>query len=60
LTPDASQPIASQIALNFDPSSAHYAPPDYTVFWIAMLVVAIGVVAVVAGIAVTSAKRRAA
>ena len=51
---------SNQIALNFDPSSAHYVPPDYTVFWIGMLVVALGVIVVAAGIGVALAKRRAA
>jgi hypothetical protein len=43
-----------------DASSAHYVPPDYTVFWIGMLVVALGLIVVVAGIGVALAKRRAA
>ncbi|WP_394768859.1 hypothetical protein [Lacisediminihabitans sp.] len=59
LTPDASEPIASHIAQIFDPSSAHYVPPDYTAFWIGMLAVALGVAAVAAGIGVVVAKRRA-
>ena len=29
----------------FDPSSAHYVPPDYTGFWIGMLVAALGLLA---------------
>ncbi|MCU1421202.1 MAG: hypothetical protein JWN36_853 [Microbacteriaceae bacterium] len=33
------------IGLTFDPSSAHYVPPDYTGFWIGMLVVALGLLA---------------
>ncbi len=53
---DPSKPIA----LNFDPSSAHYVPPDYTVFWIGMVVVALGLIVAVAGIGVALAKRRAA
>lgn len=50
---------SNPIALNFDPSSAHYAPPDYTVFWIGMLVVALGLIVVAAGIGIALAKRRA-
>ena len=53
-------PTPHQIVLNFDPSSAHYVPPDYTVFWIGMLVVALGLIVVAAGIGVALAKRRAA
>jgi hypothetical protein len=58
LTPDSSAPMASQIALNFDPSSAHFIPPDYTVFWLGMIVVALGLIAVLAGIVVVLIKRR--
>lgn len=57
---DPSVPIASQIALNFDPSSAHYVPPDYTVFWFGMLVVALGLIIVATGIGVALAQRRTA
>lgn len=52
---DASKPLV----LTFDPSSAHYVPPDYTVFWMGMLVVALGLIVVAAGIGVALAKRRA-
>ena len=51
---------SNQIALTFDPSSAHYVPPDYTVFWIGMLVVALGVIVVAVGIGAALAKRRTA
>lgn len=63
----ASQPTAliandpsNPIVLNFDPSSAHYVPPDYTTFWIGMLVVALGLIVVATGAGVALAKRRAA
>jgi hypothetical protein len=58
LTPDSSAPLESQIALNADPSSAHFVPPDYTVFWLGMIVVALGLIAVLAGIIVVLIKRR--
>lgn len=45
---------------SFDPSSAHYVPPDYTGFWIGVLVVALGLIVVVAGMGVALVKRRAA
>ncbi len=51
---------SNPIVLNSDPSSAHHVPPDYTVFWIGMLVVALGVIVVMAGIRVALPKRRAA
>ncbi|MDP9025954.1 MAG: hypothetical protein M3N46_00150 [Actinomycetota bacterium] len=60
----ASQPTSQMsdpsnpIGLIFDPSSAHYVAPDYAVFWIWMIVAGIGVVAVLAGIAVAFRRRR--
>lgn len=51
---------SNPLVLNFDPSSAQHVPPDYTVFWIGILVVALGVIVVMAGIGGTLAKRRAA
>lgn len=51
---------SNPIVLNFDPSSAHYVPPDYTVFSIGMLVVALGLSVVAAGIGIALAKRRSA
>ncbi len=38
------------IALEFDPSSAHHVIPDYTQFWMCMLVVAVGLLALLVGI----------
>jgi hypothetical protein len=57
-TPPQSNSVGANIGLQFDPSSAHYVAPDYTVFWVWMLVVALGLILVVAGMAVALARRR--
>jgi hypothetical protein len=49
---------SNSLALNFDPSSAHYVAPDYTGFWVGMIVVAIGVLGVLAGVVAAIAKKR--
>jgi hypothetical protein len=54
ISDDPSNPLA----LNFDPSSAHHIPPDYTGFWLGMSVVAVGILVLVAGIIVVIAKKR--
>ena len=43
----------------FDPSSAHYVPPDYTGFWIGMLVAALGLLALATAVGVRLISRRA-
>jgi hypothetical protein len=60
----ASQPTrlmsdpSNPIGVILDPSSAHHVPPDYTVFWLGILVVALGAIVVSAGIGVGLATRR--
>lgn len=48
------------IGLAFDPTSAHSVPPDFTLFWIAMAIAALGALLLVFGIAVAATRRRAA
>jgi hypothetical protein len=49
---------SNPIGVILDPSSAHHVPPDYTVFWLGILVVALGAIVVSAGIGVGLATRR--
>lgn len=56
--PDPSRTARADIALTFDPSSAHYVPPDYAGFWLGMLVLALGLLMVAAGMSIAFAKRR--
>jgi hypothetical protein len=43
----------------FDPSSAHYVPPDYTGFWIGMLVAALGMMALATAAGIRLIRSRA-
>jgi hypothetical protein len=43
----------------FDPSSAHYVAPDYTGFWIGMLVAALGLLALATAVGVRLISSRA-
>jgi hypothetical protein len=57
VTPGASAPIRAQIALTFDPTSTHYAAPDYTLLWLSVALVIVGLIAVSAGTVVALSKR---
>lgn len=54
LVSDPSNPIG----LAFDPASAHHVGANYTGFWTGMLVVAVGLLVVLAGVVTAFVKRR--
>jgi predicted permease len=51
-------PLSNPLALEFDPTSAQPVPPDYTGFWLGMIVAAIGALAVVMGVVIAVRERR--
>jgi hypothetical protein len=48
--------IDSSVALRFDPSSAHHVAPDETLFWLGVIVTAVGVLVATAGNMVATSK----